>query len=496
MARPVPADLEDALAAAPAAREHFWALPPEQVDEWVAWVERPRMRRARRRRIAEAVRRLGGGRPVAATTAVETNGGGPVAAPPRDSLWLWLLALALLIGIGALSYWFAVRNDHGGAKPASVVIRVQATVPKLVGLRQQAAQFQLREEKLAVTVVKRPAAKPRGIVVGQKPKAGASVPQGTPVTLVVSSGPPGVKLPSVVGLAAADAAKRLQDLKLTPTLKQVPSTEAPGTVIAQKPPAGARAKPGTPVVLEVSKSKTSVPVPDVTGRTQQDATAALRQAGLNVSIAQVPSSQPKGTVVAQSPAAGQKVAQGHSVRLNVSNGATQQTTTQQATTQQATTQQAATQTTTQRTTTQQSGTSSSLPSPPPQGSGNDYRGMQLARAVEKIAQGRQQAIVLYVASTKPAGIVVSNGTVGSKLRLAVSAGPKPGPATARPDVTGEDAAQAQSDLESAGFSVLTVQWPVSDQSANGTVVSQTPAGGGTAPRGVTIVLYIGSYSGG
>jgi beta-lactam-binding protein with PASTA domain len=400
---------------------------------------------------------------------------------------LWFLALVLLIGIGALSYWFAVRNDHSSAKPASVVVSAKATVPKVVGLRQQAAQFQLRQDKLAVTVVKRAAAKPRGIVVGQKPKSGASVPQGTPVTIVVSSGPPGVKLPSVVGLAAADAAKRLQDMKLTPTLKQVPSKEAPGTVIAQKPPAGALAKPGTPVVLEVSKSKTSVAVPDVSGQTQQDATAALRQAGLNATVAQVPSSQPKGTVVAQSPAAGQKVAQGRSVRLNVSNGATQQATTQQTTTQQ---------TTTQTTTTQPSGTSSSLPPAPPQGSGNDYRGMQLAQAVEKIAQGRQQAIVVYVASTKPAGTVVSNGTVGSKMRLAVSAGSKPGPPTDRPNVTGEDAAQAQSDLESAGFSVLTLQWPVSDQSANGTVVYQTPAGGGRSPRGVTIVLYIGSYSGG
>jgi beta-lactam-binding protein with PASTA domain len=38
--------------------------------------------------------------------------------------------------------------------------------------------------------------------------------------------------------------------------------------------------------------------------------------------------------------------------------------------------------------------------------------------------------------------------------------------------------------------------PVSDQSADGTVTYETPAGGGKLPRGLTIVLYIGSYSGG
>ena len=47
---PVPTDLENALAANPAARERFWALPPEQKDAWVAFVERARFRGARRRR--------------------------------------------------------------------------------------------------------------------------------------------------------------------------------------------------------------------------------------------------------------------------------------------------------------------------------------------------------------------------------------------------------------------------------------------------------------
>jgi beta-lactam-binding protein with PASTA domain len=479
MARPVPADLEDALAAAPAAREQFWALPPEQVDDWVRWVEAARMPRARRRRIAEAVRRLST-RPAAAKTVVETNGAHPVA-PPRDSAWLWFLALLLLVAIGALVYWFAVRNDTHGSKPGAVVVSAKATVPQVVGIREQSAKFQLRQAKLATTVVKRNAAKPRGIVVAQKPKGGAAVPQGSPVTIVVSNGPAAGKLPDLVGLAAADAAKQVADLKLTPVLKQVASKQAPGTVIAQKPAAGTLAKPGSKVVLDVAKSKTSVAVPNLVGMSVQDASAALKQAGLTGRSVYVPSSQPKDTVVAQRPPADSKVPSGSAVRVNLSKG---QTTTTGTTT-----------TATQQTTTS-SQPSSSLPPAPPQGSGNDYRGMQLERAVQKIAQGRQQAIVQYVSSTKPMGIVVSNGTAGSKMRLSVSAGPKPGAATNLPDVTGQDAAQAQSELQSAGFTVIEVQWPVSDQAANGTVVYETPAGSAQAPRGVTIVVYIGTTSGG
>jgi beta-lactam-binding protein with PASTA domain len=393
-----------------------------------------------------------------------------------------------LLLIGGLIYWFAVRDDKSNdSKPGAVVVNAKSNVPQVVGLREQAAKFQLQQAKLAMNVVRQSAAKPQGIVLSQRPKGGGSVPQGTPVTIVVSKGPGTSKLPSLVGLAAADASKRLADLKLTPVLKQVPSKEAPGTVVAQTPAAGETAKPGSKVVLDVAKSTTSAAVPDVSGQSVQDASATLKQAGLGATVAQVPSSQPKGTVVAQSPAAGAKVASGTPVRLNVSKGGPQQATTQQTTTQ------AQTQPTT---TSSSSQPSASLPAAPPQGSGNDYRGMQVERAVQKIAQGRQQATVQYVASSKPLGVVVSNGTTGSKMRLSVSAGPKPAQPTDLPDVSGEDASQAQSDLQSAGFTVVEVQWPVSDQSTDGTIVYETPASGGRAPRGVMIVLYVGSYSGG
>ena len=129
MALPVPTDLEDALAAAPAAREQFSALSPEQMDDWVRWVEDARLPRARRRRVEEVVRRLSG-RPAAAATVVETNGVRPVALP-RDSVWLWFLALVLLLVVGALIYWFAVRNDQHDSKPAAVSVMSKSNTRSL-----------------------------------------------------------------------------------------------------------------------------------------------------------------------------------------------------------------------------------------------------------------------------------------------------------------------------------------------------------------------------
>jgi len=467
--RPVPADLEDALAAVPAARDRFWALPPEELDRWVAYVQRARLPGQRRRRIAETVRRLGGAPATAA--AVETEEARPgVVALPRDDWATWLIGLALLAGLAAFLVWLTVyRHHHDSNGPASVVVTAKSTVPKVVGIKLESAQFQLNEAKLGVKVVRRDAKKPKGIVLAQAPKADKQVVQGTVVTLVVSKGASGVQVPKLVGLAAADAVKQLQSRGLSATLRQAAAQgAAPGTVVQQSPQPGKRAKKGTPVVLSVAKGAAAVVVPDVTGHSQQDAQHDLEGRGLNTHVVEIASSQPSGTVVAQNPPAGAKVQQGATVRLNVARKAPAQTTT-----------------TTRSTTTAPTTTQAST--------GNDYRGMRLSAAVQKIAQGRQQVVVQYVTSSQPAGVVVANSNAGNKVQLQVSAGAKPKPQTEIPDTTGEDAQSAQDDLTKAGFAVLTVQWPVSDAASDGTVVYQTPTG--QAPKGSTIVVYVGSANG-
>jgi beta-lactam-binding protein with PASTA domain len=89
--------------------------------------------------------------------------------------------------------------------------------------------------------------------------------------------------------------------------------------------------------------------------------------------------------------------------------------------------------------------------------------------------------------------VVANSNAGNKVQLQISEGAHPQPSTSVPDTTGEDAPTAQQGLTSAGFSVLTVQWPVSDAASDGVVVYQTPSG--QAPKGSTIVIYVGAANG-
>jgi beta-lactam-binding protein with PASTA domain len=455
MARPVPADLEDALASNRAARDRFWSMPAEQKDAWVGWVDRARLPRARRRRVSQAVYRLSGASVRREPAAVVV---------PREHGLAWVLGVTLLAAVAAFLVWLTLyRRHHDSA--ASVAVSSNVSVPEVVGVRVQSAQFQLRQAKLTSKVERRRASQPKGIVVGQTPKHGASVPQGALVTLLVSKGAPGVALPDLSGLAAADALKALQARGLSVKLVQIVSTQPPGTVVAQSPKPGKRARHGMQVVLQVAKGKTSVSVPSVTGQPAQQASTVLERAGLRSTVATVPSTQTKGAVVAQHPVPGTKVAQGSSVRLNVSAGAAQSTTPAVTTT-----------------------------IVPPQ-TGNGYRGMRLSQAVQKIAQGRQQVIVQYVASSQPAGVVVGSTTAGSRERLQVSAGSQPNANAAVPDVTGEDAATAVGDLRSAGFAVIQAQWPVGDASQDGTVVAETPAGGQQAPGGVAIVIYVAAGGG-
>ena len=458
--RPVPADLENALAGSPAARDAFWSLPPNQLDRWVGYVERSRFPGQRRRRIVRTVERLGGDP--------------DAVALPRDDWLVWLLCLVVLGALaGFLVWWLVYRHDTKQTGTSAVVVTAKSTVPKVTGIRLQAAEFQVKEAKLGVKVVRRTAKKPKNIVLAQAPRADTKVVQGTVVTLVASKGLPGAKVPKLTGLAAADAVKQLQKLGLASKLQQTAAAgAAPGSVVLQSPRPGKRLKPGAAVTLAVAKGAAAIVVPNVVGHSQQDAEHDLQHRDLNVNAVTVASSQPAGTVVAQSPPANSKVQQGGTVRINVAG--TRQTT-------------QTTQTTQSPTTTSRTPTTTPVQQTP---GGNDYRGMRLGAAVQKIAQGRQQVVVQYVSSSQPAGVVVANSSTGGKVQLQVSAGAHPQSPTSVPDETGQDAQTAQSDLTSAGFSVIAVQWPVSDPSNDGVVVAETPTG--HAPGGASVVIYVGA----
>ena len=62
-----------------------------------------------------------------------------------------------------------------------------------------------------------------------------------------------------------------------------------------------------------------------------------------------------------------------------------------------------------------------------------------------------------------------------------------------PNVVGEDQSTAMQDLSAAGFQVQVVDQNTSDQSQDGLVVRQDPAGGVKAEPGSTVTIWVGRF---
>ena len=87
-------------------------------------------------------------------------------------------------------------------------------------------------------------------------------------------------MPKVVGLQVDEAQSQLESAGLKSDVTEQETTQPAGTVMQQDPSTGTRVDRGTTVQLTVAKARPEVP--DVTGSTEDEATAALEQAGFKV----------------------------------------------------------------------------------------------------------------------------------------------------------------------------------------------------------------------
>jgi beta-lactam-binding protein with PASTA domain len=398
--------------------------------------------------------------------------------PPDRHIWPWLLALAIVVlgGLAALII-FTTRDHH---KKHTVTVAATRTVPSVVSLTKAVAVKRVTGAGFNAQIRLTPSSTKQGLVVAQAPEGGARLSQGGTVALTISAGKPKLAAPDVVGLPVGKAVKKLKAAGLGFDQRVVFASAAPGRVTAQKPAAGAAVKKGSTVALTVSKGPQRVAVPNVVGRSRDDAVASLRTAGLHAAVFSVPSSSPRGFVVAQSPKASAKAAKGSRVRINVSQGAPAATTTTTA---------GGTGSTPATTTT----ASAKVPS---------VVGLSQTAAQRKLHAAGFRVRTAYVASSKPSGTVVAqrptagtNLRRGAAVRINVSVGSSPQASKAVPDVTGEDEATARSDLEAAGFQVSVVDEPTTDQNEDGIVIDEDPVAGTQIPAGSLVTIYVGSFTG-
>jgi beta-lactam-binding protein with PASTA domain len=211
----------------------------------------------------------------------------------------------------------------------------QVAVPDVVGDRVPAAIGALRAEGLSAQTISVTSTKPTGVVISQSPAAGDSVGKGSTVAIRVSRG--AARVPNVVGQTRSAAVSVLRAQGLVPVSVVVPSSQPKSTVVAQRPKAGASVPQQTKVRINISSGNTSgggVPppppppppppasksVPDVTGQQQQAAQRQLNAMGFKSRVVYVPSDEPQGSVVSQSPSGDTTAKQGARITLNASRG--------------------------------------------------------------------------------------------------------------------------------------------------------------------------------
>jgi serine/threonine-protein kinase len=191
-------------------------------------------------------------------------------------------------------------------------------------------------------------------------------------------------------------------------------------------------------------------VPSVVGSSAKHAKGVLQNAGFKVISHSVASTETKGHVVAQDPAAGQRVDEGSTIDLAVSGG-------------------------------------------PPDELVPSVVGLPADQAVQELnSHGFKVTSDTAFSTSVKKGLAVKTspkeGTPaphGSRVRLFISNGPPP---VTVPNVVGQDKSDARRQLEEAGFSV-SVEQTFSDAPKN-EVVTQSPTAGTQADKGSQVTLTV------
>jgi serine/threonine protein kinase len=158
---------------------------------------------------------------------------------------------------------------------------------------------------------------PKGNAIRTSPPANKLIPKGSEVRLFVSSGPPQVTVPSVVGDDRAVASAKLKNAGLNLTQELVDSSSPKGQVVQQTPGGGTTVDKGTNVAIQISRGPQKVTVPDVTGFATSAARSQLTGLGFKVKVVKQQSKAQPDTVFRQTPAGGTDAVKGSTVTIFV-----------------------------------------------------------------------------------------------------------------------------------------------------------------------------------
>lgn len=161
---------------------------------------------------------------------------------------------------------------------------------------------------------------PRGHVIAQRPGAGKVVRTGRKVVPIVSSGTESMTAPNFLRRSLSEARDEIQRLAFTTgTVARIPHSTPRDTIVAQDPPPTAPIRPGEPIHLLVSESRSALTfmMPDLVGKLIADVLRELSPMNVMPVPRRVESAEEKDVVLDQEPAAGTLLHEGDKVFYSV-----------------------------------------------------------------------------------------------------------------------------------------------------------------------------------
>ncbi|WP_099331937.1 Stk1 family PASTA domain-containing Ser/Thr kinase [Actinomyces minihominis] len=246
---------------------------------------------------------------------------GAIAAPDsphmtaRSRGWLIITTIILLIAALGLGTWWWWQQYGPGA---------YLQVPDVAGMTVVDAEAILSDANMAsIIIYDNSDSVAEGYVIETDPTAGQSVHKSEDVQITVSKGVLMLDVPDVSGLKPGKAESALSEegLGTGRTIEEWSEDVPAGTVIGTVPEAGRSVRHDTSVDIIVSQGRQPMSVPQVVDTPREEAEAAIESANLQVEVAEEYNYDiAEGNVVTQSPAGGETLFRGDSVRIVISKG--------------------------------------------------------------------------------------------------------------------------------------------------------------------------------
>ena len=323
-----------------------------------------------------------------------------------------------------------------------------------------------------------------GQVYAQDPAAGTKVDKSNNViTVTVAVSEEKASVPNVLKYQLNDAITKLKNAGFEVYSVPQQSTEKAGTVLSTSPEYGRQVSKGSTITIYYASEQELVEVPKLIDENTENAKAILESLNLELDekIDEKDSDKPKGTIIEQSYAEGEKVPEGTKIRVTVSTGVAASSEAHIIITLPK----------------YSSGTSKSIKAA---NNNNVFMDQSVILdgseyTITVTGSGSSNHIKVYIDSEIyyecNVDFTKTPAEISNVRRYDVSEG------STVPNVVGNNEATAISILKSYGFTSINVNYTtVLDSSKNGKVISQSPKNGSRSyPLSTTITLTVGKFVG-